>query len=363
MKKMICLILLFAFLCGNAGAVSAQSAVVMDGDTGSILYERNGEEVLPMASTTKIMTCLIALEEGDIDRPVKIKREYTLAEGSSMYLKEQEVLPLRDILYGLMLASGNDAALAVAGECGGLDVFVKKMNDKAKTLGLKNTQFENPSGLDGEGHHTTAKELARLAAYALKNDTFAEIVGTKEYTNGTRTLRNHNKLLWRYDGAIGVKTGFTKKCGRCLVSAAKRNGRMVVAVTLNDGNDWNDHMELLDEAFASYKEHTMHTAGTTVREIEIIGGTKPEVAVKTAKDGTLSCTDAEMEGMKTRICGKKMVYAPVAAGEIYGTIEYMVGDTVLCEDVLVFSEASELDESQVKISFLERLAGFLKGLV
>ena len=126
MKKMICLILLFAFLCGNAGAVSAQSAVVMDGDTGSILYERNGEEVLPMASTTKIMTCLIALEEGDIDRPVKIKREYTLAEGSSMYLKEQEVLPLRDILYGLMLASGNDAALAVAGECGGLDVFVKK---------------------------------------------------------------------------------------------------------------------------------------------------------------------------------------------------------------------------------------------
>ena len=176
-----------------------------------------------MASTTKIMTALCAIEQGDLDRVYTVKPEYTQAEGSSMYLKPGEKLTIRDTLYGLMLMSGNDAALAIAGECGGQEQFVGKMNDKAAELGLIHTHFENPNGLDGETHHTTAQELAQLTAEALKNPDFREIVGTWSTNRAGRVMTNHNKMLKLYDGAIGVKTGFTKKCGRCLVSAVERN--------------------------------------------------------------------------------------------------------------------------------------------
>ena len=177
-------------LSTQAKALSAQSAVVLDADTGAVRFAHQAHQVLPMASTTKIMTALCAIEQGDLDRVYTVKPEYTQAEGSSMYLKPGEKLTIRDTLYGLMLMSGNDAALAIAGECGGQEQFVGKMNDKAAELGLIHTHFENPNGLDGETHHTTAQELAQLTAEALKNPDFREIVGTWSTNRAGRVMTN-----------------------------------------------------------------------------------------------------------------------------------------------------------------------------
>ena len=219
MKKLWCGILLCLLLLPDSRALSAQSAVVMDADTGEVLLEQNGDARLPMASTTKIMTALVALGEGNLDREYTVKKEYTRVEGSSMYLQEGEKLTLRDTLYGLMLESGNDAAVAIAGECGGFDVFIEKMNAKAAELGLTDTHFDNPNGLSSETHYTTAHELAQITAAALRDPVFRQIVSTQSYTVGQRTLSNHNRLLSMYEGAIGVKTGYTKAAGRCLRSA------------------------------------------------------------------------------------------------------------------------------------------------
>lgn len=240
MKKLFCVLALLLVL-PRAGAVSARAAVVIDADTGKTLFEQNADSRLPMASTTKIMTALVALGEGDLDRVYTVKPEYAAVEGSSMYLKAGETLSLQDTLYGLMLASGNDAAVAIAGECGGMTAFVGKMNAKAAELGLTDTHFDNPNGLPSDTHYTTAHELAKITAAALKDPVFRQIVSTKSCTVSGHALSNHNRLLSMYDGAIGVKTGFTRAAGRCLVSAAERSGRTIIAVTLNDPNDWNDH--------------------------------------------------------------------------------------------------------------------------
>ena len=253
MKKLFCVLALLLVL-PRAGAVSARGAVVIDADTGETLFEQNADSRLPMASTTKIMTALVALGEGDLDRVYIVKPEYAAVEGSSMYLKAGETLSLRDTLYGLMLASGNDAAVAIAGECGGMTAFVGKMNAKAAELGLMDTHFDNPNGLPSDTHYTTAHELAKITAAALKDPVFRQIVSTKSCTVSGHALSNHNRLLSMYDGAIGVKTGYTRAAGRCLVSAAERNGRTIIAVTLNDPNDWNDHMEMLDAGFAQYSD-------------------------------------------------------------------------------------------------------------
>ena len=260
MKKLFCVLALLLVL-PRAGAVSARAAVVIDADTGETLFEQNADSRLPMASTTKIMTALVALGEGDLDRVYTVKPEYAAVEGSSMYLKAGETLSLQDTLYGLMLASGNDAAVAIAGECGGMTAFVGKMNAKAAELGLTDTHFDNPNGLPSDTHYTTAHELAKITAAALKDPVFRQIVSTKSCTVSGHALSNHNRLLSMYDGAIGVKTGFTRAAGRCLVSAAERNGRTIIAVTLNDPNDWNDHREMLDAGFAQYSEVTLHKAG------------------------------------------------------------------------------------------------------
>ena len=221
-KRLWVAVCICAALMPRASALSASAAVTMDADTGETLFASNADSRLPMASTTKIMTALVALGEGDLDRVFTVKREY-MAEGSSMYLQEGERLTLREALYGLLLSSGNDAAAAVAGECGGMTAFVEKMNAKAAELGLSDTHFENPSGLPAENHYTTARELAEITAAALRDPVFRDMVSTKTCTAAGRTLVNHNRLLSMYDGAIGVKTGFTRAAGRCLVSAAERN--------------------------------------------------------------------------------------------------------------------------------------------
>ena len=231
--------------------VSAKSAALLDGTTGECLYEKNGDQRALIASTTKIMTCLLVCEAGDLDRTVTVPETAAGTEGSSMYLKSGETLTRRELLYGMMLHSGNDAALTLAISISGSEAaFVRQMNRRACALNLTQTHFANPHGLDSGENYSTALDLARLAQAALQNEQFRAVVSTKTITCAGRTLTNHNKLLWRYDGCIGVKTGYTRHAGRILVSAAERGGRMLIAVTISDPDDWRDHVSLLDYGFA-----------------------------------------------------------------------------------------------------------------
>ena len=231
--------------------VSAKSAALLDGTTGECLYEKNGDQRALIASTTKIMTGLLVCEVGDLDRTVTVPETAAGTEGSSMYLKSGETLTRCELLYGMMLHSGNDAALTLAISISGSEAaFVRQMNRRACALNLTQTHFANPHGLDSGENYSTALDLARLAQAALQNEQFRAVVSTKTITCAGRTLTNHNKLLWRYDGCIGVKTGYTRHAGRILVSAAERGGRMLIAVTISDPDDWRDHTALLDYGFA-----------------------------------------------------------------------------------------------------------------
>lgn len=261
MKRIIRSLLIFALTLLLAGApaqalsLSASSACLLDCSSGRILYAKDAATPRLIASTTKIMTALLIAEQCNPDARVRIPTEAVGIEGSSMYLEAGEILTVRDLLYGLMLHSGNDAAVALAIYCAGdAGSFVDRMNQRAEQLGLQQTEFANPNGLDNEHNRSTAEDLARLAACALENELFREVVSTKTYTNGIRTMTNHNKLLWRYEGAIGVKTGYTRAAGRILVSAAERDGRRLVAVTMNAPDDWNDHTRLLDYGFQTAPE-------------------------------------------------------------------------------------------------------------
>ena len=213
-----------------ANAINAQKAILMDATTGRILYEKDADSRSLIASTTKIMTALVVCEQCNVLDQMRIPKEAVGIEGSSMYLKEGEVLTIQELLYGLMLQSGNDAAVALAIYCGGtVGGFAELMNDKARVLGMTGSHFENPNGLDAPGHYSTARDLAILASYAMENPIFARTVSTKQVTVGNRCLTNHNKLLWQVDGADGVKTGYTKAAGRILVSSALRDGRRLIS--------------------------------------------------------------------------------------------------------------------------------------
>ena len=222
----------------------------MDAASGRILYEKDAHTRRLIASTTKLMTALVAVEATeDLEQVVTVKREYQ-AEGSSMYLGVGEQLTIRELLYGLLLSSGNDAALAIAGGCAGdVETFVGWMNDRAGELGMADTHFANPNGLDHEAHYSTAYDMALLAREVLSHEVLVELVSTKSATVAGRSLVNHNKLLWRYEGCTGMKTGYTDAAGRTLVSSARRNGQDLICVTLKDRDDWNDHARLLDYGF------------------------------------------------------------------------------------------------------------------
>lgn len=342
LKKLCCMFFCAMVLSVSASALSAQSAIVIDADTGAVLFEQNADEERAMASTTKIMTALVALGEGDLDRTYTVRKEYTQVEGSSMYLQEGETLTLRDTLYGLMLPSGNDAAIAIAGECGGLDAFVQKMNDKAVELGLQHTHFDNPNGLSSATHYTTARELAMITAAALRDPVFRQIVSTKEYTVGDHVMTNHNRLLSSFEGAIGVKTGYTKAAGRCLVSAAERNGRTVIAVTLNAPDDWNDHTTLLQQAFAQYEPVELHQAGDTLAWQTVFGGDTDRVPLVARNTVTAYLLPGEKEQLETVRYGNKICYAPVVQSAQAGRMEYRLGDTVIAQDELVYGGAALL---------------------
>lgn len=256
MKKFFLTLFLLFFIQGNVYALdlSANFACIISEDTGEIIYSKNAHSPHPMASTTKIMTAIVVLENTNLDDLVTVSYDASTQEGSSIYLKKDEKITVENLLYGMMLNSGNDAAYALAEHISpSIEEFSTLMTDYAKNIGAKNTSFKNPNGLDAPGHISTAYDMALITSYALKNPTFREIVSTKNAqittSTGTTYLKNHNKLLWNYDGCTGVKTGYTKNTGRCLVTAAERDGKKLIAVTLDAPDDWNDHKKLLDFGF------------------------------------------------------------------------------------------------------------------
>ena len=313
--------------------VSARACVVIEAESGRVLYQKNAQERLPMASTTKIITALVALEQGNREDVVKISSSAAGTEGSSMYLESGETMTLEELLYGLMLASGNDAAVAIAEHFGGIDAFVTLMNEKAEQIGAKNSHFSNPNGLPDESHYSTAADMAKITAYALKNPDFARIVATKSYRIAgegkayPRSLTNHNKLLSMYDGCIGVKTGFTKVAGRCLVSAAKRNNMTLICVTLNAPNDWNDHSNLYDHLFDTYQIEEYVYVETILGEIPVSGSdilTLPFAALE-----SFSYPLCEGETLTGKFTLPESVAAPIEAGMQCGQLEVQLGTTTV----------------------------------
>ena len=255
MRKILWLLCVALMACAvvtcyaDAVNTSAVSALLLDADTGEVLYEKNAHRQMLIASTTKILTALVALECAPLQKEITVTAEH-MAEGSSMYLKPGETVTVETLLYGLMLCSGNDAALALACACcGSVESFVAEMNRKAGEIGMENSSFANPNGLDAEGHYSTARDMAHLAAYAANDPTFVRFCSTMQVSTAGRTMTNHNRLLREVEGCIGMKTGYTMAAGRTLVTCAVRDGRTLVAVTLQDGDDWADHKALYQYGF------------------------------------------------------------------------------------------------------------------
>lgn len=324
---------------------SAQAYLLLDAATGTVLEARAEHEALPMASTTKIMTALLTLEAGNLDTPFAASAEPLRVEGSSMGLLPGDRVTLRDLCYGMLLSSGNDAAnLAAVQVAGSQEAFVAQMNQKAALLGLADTRFENPSGLPAEGHVSSAADLAALAVYALQNDTFAEICQTTSqklcFGNPPydRWLENHNKLLTYYAPCIGIKTGYTKAAGRCLVSAARQDGVTLVCVTLNDPNDWADHQALYEAGFA--RGTVWMQQGETL-SLPLVGGAADTVTV--AAKETLKTYDSGEAAL--RVLAEPFYYAPVEEGAVLGTAELWQGDTLLGTTELVCTAGAFVSSS------------------
>lgn len=314
--------------------ISALSAVVIEVSSGQILWGKQENVRRPMASTTKIMTALLTLESGDLDSDFTVDSSAVNIEGSSMGLREGDIVSKRDLCIGMLLPSGNDAAGCAAVSVGGsIDKFIAMMNSRAIRMGLASTHFVTPSGLHADDHYSTALDMARLAGEAMKNPDFAAICCeqaiTLDFGNPPyrRTLTNTNKLLGMYEGCIGVKTGFTDEAGRCLVSCAERGGVRLICVTLNDPNDWSDHALLLDygfsvtsrEVFTGDTSYFPDVAGGTADSIELIPAYPPEYTAVTGRNAVITA----------RITAPPMLIAPVTAGEACGTLTLYDGDTPL----------------------------------
>ena len=343
------------FIPCEVRALSAHSALVLDAGTGRVLYEKNADQRSLIASTTKIMTALIVCEQCNVLDRMRIPKEAVGIEGSSLYLQAGEVLTVQELLYGMMLHSGNDAATALAIYCAGtVESFAELMNDKARSLGLEDTHFANPHGLDAPEHYSTARDLAVLSAYAMKNPIFAQTVQAKQVNIGHRSLRNHNKLLWRVDGANGVKTGYTRAAGRILVSGAYRDGRQLVAVTINAPDDWNDHVCLLEDGFARFTHTQILWKDQDMGSLSVLGGTENQVSLLAEED--FSFPLAEGEKVSIELPGPGFVYAPVTEGAEAGFAHVLVDGVSVGKVRLVFGQTVEQCKVQEK-SLLQKLFG------
>lgn len=348
--------------------VSAQSAVVLTADTGTVLFEKDGHTPRPVASTTKIMTALLALEAAQEqgDPLVDITQEMVAVEGSSMGLQAGDSISLTGLAAGMLLASGNDAANAAALYLdGSLESFAARMNQRAAALGMEDTHFVTPSGLDGEdaqglSHLSTAYDMALLARAALEDQAFRQLCSSPslavEFAEPVKrvTYTNHNKLLAQYQGCVGVKTGFTKEAGRCLVSAAERDGALLIAVTLNAPNDWEDHTALLDYGFSQMEPYQL--AGGDVRlTVPVVGSPVEVMSLRGSNGGEVTLLLGQGAQVERVVRVPKFLYAPVEAGEQVGEICWYLEGQLLGSAPLTAAGAAPLQEKAP--SLWERLFG------
>ncbi len=362
MKKLFAVLLLFAVLTGPAAALStsAKGAALLETDTGVFLYEQNSGIRLPMASTTKIMTAYVALKYGDITKEFTIPAAAVGVEGSSMYLLKGEVYTLDELLYGLMMTSGNDAAAAVAiCVAGSISDFVFLMNAEAAALGLSNTHFDNPSGLDSDTHYTTAAELATITAKALENADFRRYVGAKKYmipgtsTHPARYFASKNRILLSYEGAIGVKTGYTVHSGRSLVTAAQRGGVRLVAVTIHDGNDWADHRQMLDYGFSRTCSVDPMSCLSSEYLLPVAGG--GNVRVRPDKAPVMTLVDMSGPVLHAKIILPHFLYPDISMLQQVGEARIFAGDVLLCTVALRAYDSVQMQRT--KKSLFELICG------
>ncbi len=309
----------------RAVGTSAASAILMDVDSGRVLYAHHADTRMLIASTTKILTALVAIRDGDLEDVVTVSAQAAGTEGSSMYLRAGEELTLEMLLYGLLLCSGNDAAVAIAEHVGGsVAGFVERMNAYAAELGMENSSFANPNGLDDENHYSTARDMAVLACAAVQNETLVRIASTRSVTIGGRTMTNHNKLLSMEEGCIGLKTGYTRAAGRTLVTCAERNGQRLVAVTLQDGNDWADHQSLYDYGFTTYPARKGAVLGQETARASVAGSGGGSVPLVAAESFSWPVAAEESFSMRLEL---QPLEAPVLAGTEAGEAVFSVDGT------------------------------------
>ena len=370
-KKAQCFILILALFLSNfifsAHAVSASSAIVMVAQTGEVLYEQNARESRSMASTTKIMTAILAIESERLSEKVTVSDKMILGvEGTSMGLRKGDVLTLENIVKGMMLLSGNDAAKAVAVFLSASEEgFAELMNKKAKEIGMKHTNFVTASGLDDENHYSTAYDMALLASYAIQNPSFKEIVSQYydkvEYISpeSAYTYRNHNRFLQMYEGACGIKTGFTKKSGRCLVTAVDKDGYTVVAVTLKAPDDWNDHKWLYNTCLPMVKTQEFDDKFKT--KINVVGGEKDSIFAEISKEVTLTYT--KKNPITSAVYVEKFEYAPIKKGDIVGIVKFYSGNVCVKEAELLALEDVDFKEVEdKKPSIIDYIKNFFQEI-
>lgn len=346
--------------------ITAEAYILVEATTGRVLAGKNVDEPLPIASTTKILTALLTLEQADLYGYFTVDPDAIRVEGSSMGLQEGDQANLYSLAAGMLLASGNDAANAAAVKiAGSLPAFAERMNERAAAIGMENSHFVTPSGLHDEEHYSTAADMALLGRVALQNEAFAEICGSTSmklrYGNPPfdRWLANHNKLLQYFPGCIGIKTGFTKKAGRTLVSAAERDGVTLVCVTLNDPNDWNDHARLYEYGFGQVTPCAIPVDTAQLR-LDVVGGLADSVGVQ-ALGETLGCVTAEQIPELTQtVCMAPFRYAPLQAGDAVGEIVHYYRGFEVARTVLVAAESVALDTTPPKQGLWDRIRGFFE---
>lgn len=343
--------------------VSAQSAVVIDASSNRVLYEKDAYTRRGMASTTKIMTAIIAIENLNLNDIVTVSPFASGTEGSSIWLSPGEHMSVEDLLYGLMLSSGNDAATALAEYTSGSTLaFTALMNEKAKAIGANNTHFTNPHGLHDEEHYTTAYDLALISSYAMKNPTFRKIVSTQnkliswEGSQWDRSLSNHNKLLKMYEGCIGIKTGFTKKDGRCLVSSCERDGLELITVTLSAPDDWNDHINLMNHIYESYLPYSVCTKGGSAGTYITENSDNEEIKLYYADSFTTALAPGEESQLSQKVSFN--VSYPVSKGQQVGRLDIYFNGACIGNVKILSAE-----DAEIKRSPAATMKNLLKGII
>lgn len=353
----------------SLAGLSAKAAILIDAQTGTVIAEKNEKQRLPMASTTKIMSALLLLESGGLDDQFRVDNGAIMVEGSSMGLCEDDIVTKRALCYGMLLPSGNDAANQTAVTlAGSTEKFAEMMNQRAEKIGLEDTNFVTPSGLHNENHYSTAYDMAMLTREALRNEDFREICGTKraklKFGNPPyeRWLVNTNKLLTMYDGCIGVKTGFTDEAGRCLVSAAEKNGVTLICVTLNAPDDWNDHKKMYDYGFSVTESRNVSFDCSELR-VKAAGGTVSELPVELESIPSYTVVNGAEPEITSETLIPDFVYAPVEKGKAVGKVIFYADGKPMCTVGMVAKDGCEAVVSRHKPSVYETVLEWFKQII